>query len=489
MVAHLSKHKNGLYQQLVCCLSYLVVMFSSQVYASGGVFNPPHGALPMGWAGAITAGDATLHGSWYNPALIAGLPSNSGLFELTLVHATQDFTKSPRLLSNGEINTYPTVENTAPPSIVPQFGFVSGFGLKKWRFSIHGFAPQGVSAQYPLYGPQRYQLVTNLGSLMWMNSLGVSYRLSSHLWLGASLVNTVASFRQVITTSGYPGFLGAPENEDFDALVETNGYTLFNPTGQFGLRLMWGSLSFGASIWLPTTINVNPLVLKLKLPKHPIFDGAYIVGNQADVSFTLPMIARGGVRWSERQWAIEVDTVFEQHSTLSEMTTTPDNISVRNVLGSLTFDIQGLTIPKRMKDTWSIRVGGEWRTQKYLLLSESMTAQTSPSKDVVSLDSWVPYAYRAGVLFEQSAVPNETLNLAQIDAEKWGVCLGASWRLGDKRIDFGYSLLLLKDRLVKQSFLKQINTINAEGATMVAVGAYRSTLNMLSLAVGFNAFP
>ena len=449
-------------------LSVTVVLSASQgrhAMGAGGLFHPPHGAYPMGWAGAVVAGDASLHAGWYNPALTAGLTQYTALVDLTLVQPLQRFTRSPRRDQFGRVTRYPTVQNETIPSVIPQFALGTGFGLDRWRFSLHGFAPNGVSAQYPEDGPQRYQLIDQRGSIMWMTSLNVAYRPWPSLWIGASLMNVSLSFRQSIMASAYPGFLGAPEDEEFDALAVATGSAWFNLTALLGVRIALGPLIVGGSFWAPTTLDIDRLRLRQRLPSHPIFDGAFVQGERARTQFSLPSISRLGIRFQREIWAIEVDGVYERHSSAQALTTIPEEISVRDVAGTLDFQVPTSVIPKRYRDTWSVRLGGEWR------LSQGWSEGSW----------WRPSSLRLGGLYERGAPPDETVSLLSFDSDKWGGCFGATWTSGRLKIDLGYTALFLKDRTISESALRQINPLNQEGAIMIGAGAYSAQLHMLSV--------
>jgi len=442
----------------VSCGLLTHLTFASRSDGAGGLYNPPHGAAPTGQVGAVTAGEATLHGAWYNPALMAGLPDKSGLFDLTLVVPNQRYTRAPQLNAQNQLTRYPSVTNDATPTLAPQLGLAHSFGLERWRFSVHGFAPNGVGSRYPERGPQRYQLIDTEGSVVWMTSLSVAYRAGSRYWLGGSLVNTSMSLRQVLMASAYPGFLGAPDDPAFDALVQTRGSSLVNLSAQLGARVLFGPVTLGASLWLPTHVRFDELQLKQRLPSHPIFDGAYVDGTQAIMEVSLPMIARLGARYSAQLWGAELDLVYEDHSALQSINTYPQGIFVRDVAGGLDFEVTETSVPRRFTETWSVRLGGDWRALEELTL-------------------------RAGVGWEQAANPDEALTIAAFDSDKWLVSLGASWELGAVTLDLGYALTLLSDRVTQQSVIKQVNPLNPSGAQQVGAGLYQGQLHMLSLGV------
>ena len=83
-----------------------------------------------------------------------------------------------------------------------------------------------------------------------------------------------------------------------------------------------------------------------------------------------------------------------------------------------------LVIPQRWKDTWTFGLGADWKA------TESLTL-------------------RAGYIFLQSPVPEETLAPTLPDADQHVFSLGAGVHRGQNRLDVAYGYSLIDDRNVK----------------------------------------
>ena len=191
-----------------------------------------------------------------------------------------------------------------------------------------------------------------------------------------------------------------------------------------------------------------------------VLDDAAVVGSTLRTSFDLPAIARAGIRYAQPGWDVELDFVYEMHSTFERIRTTPNDIAVTGVPGIGTIPILELDIPRNFVDTYSLRLGGD-----YELVDRSFTL-------------------RAGALYESSAIPSETLSVLQIDADKVGLCAGATWEASPSvSVDFGYTHLFFFETRVTNSIIEQLNPTNPEGNSVVGNGVYRTSFDMLGLGV------
>ena len=122
-----------------------------------------------------------------------------------------------------------------------------------------------------------------------------------------------------------------------------------------------------------------------------------------------------------------------------------------------------LNIPRLYENALSVRVGGD-----YELIAERL---------------WL----RAGGLWEESAVPTETLSVLQVDSDKFALGLGATWRVSPSvRIDLGYSHIFYVSQDVTDSVVEQLNPTNPEGAIVVGNGRYESSADLLGIGARFD---
>ena len=75
-----------------------------------------------------------------------------------------------------------------------------------------------------------------------------------------------------------------------------------------------------------------------------------------------------------------------------------------------------IVMPKDWQDAYSIRLGTEWR-----LLQNTLSLS-------------------AGGYYESSAIPNETLTVDTLDADKYGAGLGIAYQLGNINLELAYQV-------------------------------------------------
>lgn len=448
-------------------IALVLLLFGAEVaHAGGGLFNPPHGVRTMGRAGAAVAGESDLNALWYNPALLAGLPDGGHeiLVDANLVRQGVRFHRAPRTFENGRTQFYRPVDNEALPIPVPQIAYSSDFGLESLHFAVGMYGPNGANSTYPEDGPQRYVIVDTTGSLIFNQQLAVAWEPVEWLRVGAGLVNYTFILKRALVLSAYPGFVGDPEDEEFDALLVSEAQVPFNPTGILGIwAAIPGGIEVGASFLFARTVRDDSTKVEQRLPSHPLFDDAQVHGNTVSADFGLPAFFRAGARIVRPRWDLELDFVYEVHSGFEKIGTTPDDITVSGIPGIGTVPVGSLDVPRNFVDTISFRLGGD-----YTLLEKELVV-------------------RGGLLYESSAIPSETLSVLQVDADKIGVSLGASWHVTEAvTLDFGYTHLFFFDRTVNDSIMEQLNPTNPEGAIIVGNGSYEVSVDMLGVGLGLH---
>jgi long-subunit fatty acid transport protein len=262
-------------------------------------------------------------------------------------------------------------------------------------------------------------------------------------------------------TSGYPGFVGDPEDEDMDILLETNLGSYFNPSANVGAWVeATDGLEFGLSVQLPIHVEDEEAQVAARMPSNPLFDDAEMRGDTVKGSFDLPLIVRSGARVVGHTWDAELDVVYERWSVFEEIPTDPLNLEIINAPGIGTIPVGAMSVPREFEDTLSVRLGGDY----------------SMVPDVFTL--------RAGGFWEQSAVPTKTLTVLQVDMDKVGFGLGGTW--GPSQgvdVDFGYTHIFYFTAEVTDSKMRQLNSTNPEGTTVIGNGTYEASADLLGVGV------
>jgi long-chain fatty acid transport protein len=438
----------------------IFALYSSLVHASG-FFTPAHGVRIQGRGGAGVLSAIDINAMWYNPALLAGLGQFHLTVDLTLLDQDVTFERAPRTLENGTQLRYPKVDNIASPLTVPQLGVASNLGTKRFVFALGSWAPNGATARYPEDGPQRYTIVDTEGSFALAIGFSVGWRATDWLWIGAGFQNHFVRIRLVNVITAWPGFTGDAESEDYDLLFEGIVSSTWSPSGNFGVRISLPShWDIGLSAQLPVQVSDNEAKIKQRLPSGVLFDPASIRGNQVQASFDQPWMARAGIRYHQPRWDIELNAVMEFWNIFDEISINSTQVNVQNVPGIGSIQAGSLSIPRQYQDTLSIRLGSDFK-----VIPDTL--------DV-----------RAGIFGEQSAIPTKTLSVLQVDTDKIGLSIGATWHATQSlSVDFAYSHLFYQEITVGDSVVRQINPTDANNTIVVGNGTYKMSIKLVGLGI------
>jgi long-chain fatty acid transport protein len=440
-----------------------VLLIASEVFA-GGFYLPGRGVRPMGRAGAFVAsGEGNLNSLWYNPA---NLTLSDGLqltVDLSVVDLAFDFKRAPRTNRSGETVTYARVQNSGAPQPIPQIliGGPTPNEDLSWAFGI--YTPYMSPVSFPEDGPQRYTLIDNTGSVMGFMHAAVSYNIGDRVRVGAGFQNAFASFRLVSTTSGYTGLYGRPEDEGLDILSKIELADFFAPAGNVGVWVKLGPMVEAAiSAQTPVFFEDTDATLTVRMPSNPEFDNARLSNNTLSASMVLPAVARVALRFVNDPVDLELTGVWEGWSSFDEISATPNDIAVEGVPGVGSIPVGPLNIPQNWQDTFSVRVGGDYR------LNEKFTL-------------------RAGYNFETGAPPDAYYNVFSPDTDKHTLAAGFTW--GGERwgLDLSTAYYLLADRQITDSKTRQINPTDAENelTTVVGNGDYSSRYFVMGMGVNY----
>jgi long-chain fatty acid transport protein len=446
----------------------LCVLGAGDDARAGGQFLPGHGVRPMGRADTFVAGGDDVGVLWYNPAGL-DMCGNQTLSELALIDDHQSYT---RIDSGG--NTLPEVSSTGLKIPVPTIAASLALG-HRMTLGLGFSAPYGSIPRYPAAGPQRYSIIDRDGSYITRVDIGLSYRIYDggenglRVSVGAAFQDWVANLESRSVLNACPGTVtNAPEDPQCDSRARMRLQTIWNPTAAFGVHLRWPRLRLGAGLQLPTWISGTGQV-DAGIPTSPLFrnlDGtvkAVQVGNQAAQSFTMPWILRLGAEAQvTRRLRVEVEFDYEAWSMQDVVKITPINVKLTNLNGGIdSYDVGDVSIPRHMRDTYSLRVGGE-----YALLPERLIL-------------------RAGVGFETGGVPTAYMSVLTIDTFKEFLTFGLSWWLRPQwRLDVAYGHVFMNDSNVPLSVAAacQIAPIRPASACVpVNAGSYRASYDMFGV--------
>ena len=140
-------------------------------------------------------------------------------------------------------------------------------------------------------------------------------------------------------------------------------------------------------------------------------------------------------------------------------------ISLKNVFGLGDVQFADVDLPRKFRDTWSLRFGGN---------------QSISIAETVDLD------LRGGLMFEPSAVDNTNLTAMAVDLDKWIISMGVGLQVGDYKFDIVYALVFMLETEVEKSSIQQPTATLPpwKERTTIGEGLYSSQAHLLG--IGFS---
>lgn len=447
------RSRAGVYCALGSMLTWLILLTAGAIAPTraraGGFYLGDRGVRGTGRAGALVAGADSPDSLWYNPAGLAWSGRQLQL-DATLVLSDDDFT---RIDGGGEWQ--PTVHGSGSLIPLPGLFYSENFGLRTLTFGVGVFAPTGALDSWPETilrrgvaepAPQRYSLISTAGTAMAHLAVGAAWRPLPQLSIGVTAQLVAASLQVRAVVSGCDrAICTQPENPDYDALAEVALSPLYAATFGAGLTYDAGIVRIGASFLTPYSL-AGDATLRVRLPSAAAFDGARVEGDQASTSLAMPWILRAGVELRPLDGLrVEAAVVGELWSTQRELTFTPHDIWMRDVIALGDYEAGRVTIPREMRDTLSLRLGGEFTTGL-------VTA-------------------RAGIAYENGAFDDAYLSPLTIDTDDTTLSLGASFELTHGFfLDVTLQHFFMRNREVRNSAVPQENPLRPPPAAPVYVG-------------------
>ncbi len=402
---------------------------------AAGMYFTDRGVRPMGRGGAFVAGADDLGAIWYNPG---GLPEASSSLlvdfsvlgfrsrydrELLIADAggTRQTVRSPRVEGNSDILPLPTIAAS-----YARGNLSLAAGLYSPYLAMPSYAP--TAGGQP--SPARYSLGSFAGSRVGLPGVWVAYRATDWLSGGLGVQALVGTLESTLTFSVSPPdrLIGAPEQPDYDASSKVSMGTIVAPSVSGGVVLQpHHAVRVGLSGQTPTRVDTDARIT-VRLPTSPLFDGASVRGDRARVTFDLPAIVRAGVEVRPtRRLRVEATYVRELWSVHDAIRATPQGITLDGLVGGPpSLALPAINTPRNFQDASSYRLGGEYSFELW--------------RRAVDL--------RAGVGYEESAVPRAYLSLSSMDFDKTTLTLGGSLHLGGFRVDLLYGHVVAADAYV-----------------------------------------
>ncbi len=180
------------------------------------------------------------------------------------------------------------------------------------------------------------------------------------------------------------------------------------------------------------------------------------LSNPAQTDITLPDIMQFGASYkASDDLTLNADVEYTWWSTYDRLVVQSDTILALTTLVGTPTDTS--LEEKDWKNTWTIRIGGQYR------LSEQ-------------------WKIRAGYVYDQSPVPSDRFDTRVPDSDRQGVTIGTGYTSGDITIDFAYMYLHFNNRSINNSIAG-----NPSGSAPLTVldGTYKGTAHLAGITVAY----
>jgi long-chain fatty acid transport protein len=470
---------------LVAALGGLAPMALGREARGAGLYVSDRGVRPLGRGGAFVAGADDLGAIWYNPAGIVEAPS-SFLGDVAWVNYTSTFTRRALVTSAPPgsttlVQSFPTVDGTTPFLPIPTAAGSLRFGDRsQYAVALGVLAPYAALMTYPDHAgsqpaPQRYSLISLNGSLLSVIGAWFSYKPLEEVRLGIGVEVLTGFFKTTVDFSACPpeNLLCAPEDPNYEAFTSLDAGPIFAPSANGGVTWVPARVvRVGLSGQAPFVIDA-PAKVDVRLPTAVEFDSAYQQGRRAHLHLELPPVVRVGVEVrplpGSNDLRIELAYVREFWSVQQSIDVTPDNIQLYRILGFPSpFRVPTISLPRRFRDTNSLRLGAEYA---YDLLGLRVQS-------------------RVGVSYETSAIPEAYVSPLTVDSSKFAASVGGSIVVSRHlRLDAVFSHTFASNVTVapREAATTPVNPVNGNPTSKVAIngGEYRQNLNVIGVGLEY----
>ncbi len=392
----------------------LMLLWAGRVPGAGFQLYTEGSAEALGQAGAVSGRDDLVSLAWYNPAGLAGAEEAAVMAGCALVQVQTDF--------SGAAGSASMADDWHP---VPHFYYVQPLA-PEWTALLSINAPYGLVTEW---------------SDNWLGSPAATYSSFSSVYFTPSLACRIGE--RLAVSAGFNVVYAAAE--------------LSADRGAFGERTVKGEdVGFGATVaahgnlgsgWSLGARYQSRVTVKLDgdvcFEANPLSPGDTSFPGGAAV--TLPSsVNLGLVNRSVERLQLGLDVVWTEWSTYdrlrfgfsSDYPAVLDNPEV---------------IPKRWKDVWSVRIGGEYALCEDWLL-------------------------RGGYVWDQSPVPDSTLAPELPGSDRQMLMAGVGW-CGEKlSLDVAYACLWTDAAQTGSAVVDQIPAL---------AGAYDTVTHIVALSAGY----
>lgn len=356
-------------------LSLMAIPIGDGARASG-LEIPEQGARSVGRGGAFSARADDATAGIHNPGALVKLDGLDLIYSHNLIWHFATFTRAESVLPPTDV--YEGQDPLAPvENETPFFGlgasFAAAYGVGDWAFGISLYGPNSTGkVSYPVTGGQRYML-TELDTLMFFYGASVAWG-TEDFGIGVTLQGaSLPKMRYSLVTDGITAPIDeetavetlSPYSSAWDVEATLAIEDSFAPTGIVGI---WWRPADNFEVALsgrviPVIFQAEGGIELANVPGQAEFTDMQLTvpGNSAKLEIPLPPTARLGLRYVHGEgddplFDVELNVVYEAYSIIESFEADLEG----SILLAGGASVQDVTIAKRWRDTFSVRLGGTW---------------------------------------------------------------------------------------------------------------------------------
>lgn len=410
----------------------LTVACTGSLVLANGFRNPPAGAAAMGRVGGKIAQIDDASSVEHNPANMTEITSPEVMASMTVIKTGTDF-HSPlgSASTKDEWKYLPDIFAVIP---LENRQFTAGLGIS---------TPFGQSTVWNQDGAFRYTAPysAELAVVNVNPSLAAKLGEKVSVAAGVDVFLSQLDIKQVMPWSmltGVPMPDGAAHLNGEGAGVGGNAAITYRPTKAQSLALTYRSpvkVDYeGDSDFSGLPAGAQSLGLTPTSDFESSIDFPTIIGLGYGIELTDTVRVEADVEWVEFSRYDSLSLDAGNNNPLVSGPASPNPLAPA-------------VIPQNWKDTWTFGLGADWKATRELTL-------------------------RAGYIFLQSPVPEETLAPTLPDADRHVMSVGAGFHRGANRLDIAYAYSLIADRDVNNNQNPAYN------------GTYETTSHLMSVSYG-----
>jgi len=286
-------------------------------------------------------------------------------------------------------------------------------------------------------------------------------------WSETSATSTVATFSRIKTIDINPNIAYRMSDSLSVAIgidymkVQATMEKMLAPNVLFrldGEGSGWGAnagIKYKATEQLNLGLSYRSRV-KVKVDDASADINAFGFSNPAQADITLPDIIQFGASYkTSDKLTLNADLEYTWWSTYDRLVIQSNTIHQLGVLFGNPSASDTSIDEKDWKNTWTARIGGQYRLS----------------------DQW---KLRAGYVYDQSPVPSERFDTRVPDSDRQGLTVGTGYASGNITIDTAYMYLRFKNRTITNTL-----TDDATPTPNALDGTYKGTAHLVGITIGY----